>query len=324
MDGEHPASTRHRQKHKKTMPNDAPSCQRNATEQNNQRPMETTTLQNLKKKLIRELPFFPNNKETLQELEKQHTGDVLLHYLHWKTRLVPARPRKVQVAPEVTNDKRWKKARTGATEFLDKIRRGDDITPHLSKRIHQYGYTPSQRIRSGEVDSWIDKDQLLNTTGLHHFHLGMNIQTTGLSERTDEVLFAHVSRDKFHAIGIFDHSVFKQPCDNEESSKERKRLWELHRKYSSIGIPEGSAFLSNPIMCSGHPLQVVRSADIYWQIICENDKKLQEIAFAKELYANKNSPPPKKFKLEWYVHGLDLGILDKRNNCLFILIQGPT
>ena len=66
---------------------------------------ESKRIKSFKSRLIKELPFFPNNKETLSDLESQNLNSILIHYLHWKTRLVPARFRKVQIAPEVTADK---------------------------------------------------------------------------------------------------------------------------------------------------------------------------------------------------------------------------
>ena len=161
-------------------------------------------IKKLKDNLIKELPFFPNDKETLEELKNQDINNVLLHYIHWKTRLVPARVRKVQIAPDVTADRRWRNLKENINSLLKKVRNGEDLTPYLSKRAHKNGYTPRQRIVDGEADSWDDKDQILNTKGFHHFHLDMELETSGLSKRTDDVLFAHVTRDSFHAVGIFD------------------------------------------------------------------------------------------------------------------------
>lgn len=286
--------------------------------------METSTrIKNLRESLIKELPFFPNDKATLTELERQDLNEILIHYLHWKTRLVPPRPRKTQLAPEVTSDKRWKSLKEGISGLLRKIRNGEDVSPYLSKRAHSYGYTPASRVRNGEVDSWEDKDQLLNTKGFHHFHLNMNIQSTGLSERTDDVLFAFVSRDKFHAIGIFNHSVFDGPTEDGSMSAERSRMWGIHEKYTTFEMLPGSAYISSPIMSSGHPMYLIRMSDYYASLIRDYDKKLDDRLFVNELYEKGKRPPPPKFKFEWHINGLDLGILDKRTNVLFNLHNGP-
>lgn len=278
---------------------------------------ETKRIRNLKTRLIQELPFFPNNRETLIDLESQSINGVLLHYLHWKTRLVPTRKRKIQIAPEVTADKRWKELKNGINSLLDKIRNGEDVQPYLSKRAHSYGYTPSHRVRSGAVDSWEDKDQILNTKGFHHFHLNMNVQPTGLSGRTDDVLFAYVSRDAFHAIGIFNHSVFDPVDENGKLSDERSRMWKLHEKHVTLGMEPGTGFMSNPIMTSGHPMYLVRMADYYDEIIREYDSKLDDREYVNSLYDQGKLAHPSKYNFEWHIIDLDLCIYDKKTKVQF-------
>lgn len=283
---------------------------------------ETKRIKKLRAALIKELPFFPNDKATLSELEGQSLNGVLIHYLHWKTRIVPPRQRKVQIAPEVTSDKRWKYLKIGINGLLDKVRNGEDIYPYHSQKAHKNGYTPAQRVRDGEVDSWEDKDQLLNTKGFHHFHLNMNVQSTGLSERTDDVLFAFVSRDNFHAIGIFDHDVF-EPVDNSRNmTSERERMWRLHEQYAILGMEPETVYMSNPITTSGHPLYLIRMADYYAQIIREYDLKLDDRLFVNSLYDQGKLSHPNKYNFEWRMDALDLGVFDKKTNVLFNIHKG--
>lgn len=283
---------------------------------------ESKRIRKLKENLIKELPFFPNDKETLNELKEKGLNDILINYLHWKTRLIPTRIRRVHLAPEVTSDKRWKSLRQGINGLLDKVRKGIDISPHLSMRAHKDGYTPLQRVKDGLADSWDDKDQLLNTKGFHHFHLSMNIQNSGLSERTDDVLFAYVSRDIFHAVGIFNHSVFDSADINGQMSAERTRMWGLHEKHVTFGMAPGTAYISHPIATSGHPLYLVRMCDYYAKIIRDNDKKLDERSFVNTIYEEGGLTAPSKFDFEWHLNGLDLGFLDKKTKTLFNLHKG--
>lgn len=88
---------------------------------------DSKRLVKLKNELIKKLPFFPNDKNTLQKLEGQSLNDVMIHYLHWQTRQVPARPRRVQIAPEVTADKRWKSLKSNIYDLLEKVRKGEDL-----------------------------------------------------------------------------------------------------------------------------------------------------------------------------------------------------
>lgn len=283
---------------------------------------ETKRIAKFKSQLIKDLPFFPNDRTTLIELEGKNLSDVLFHYMHWKTRIVPTRKRRVQIAPEVTADKRWKLLKEGINGLLDKVRNGQDIYPYHSERAHSKGYTPAQRIRDGQADSWEDKDQLLNTKGFHHFHLNMNVQSTGLSERTSDVLFAFVSRDKFHAIGIFDHDVFEPVDSNGNMTLERRRMWALHEKHATLGMKPGTAYFSNPITSSGHPLYLGRLADYYARIIREIDPKLDDRVYVNSLYAQGKLPPPKKYNFEWQMADLDLTVLDRKTNVLFSIHKG--
>lgn len=279
-------------------------------------------IKSLKKQLIKELPFYPNDNATKVELEGQGLNGVLVHYLHWKTRIVPPRPRKVHIHPEVTSDKRWKNLKEDVYELFKKVSLGENLLPYLSKRAHSYGYTPKQRIIDKEVNSWDDKDQLLNTAGFHHFHLNMNIQNTGLSERSDEVIFAQVSRSDFHAVGIFNHSVFDHVDDSGNITAERSRMWELYKKNLNIGMEPGAVYISHPIMMSGHPLYIVETGDFYARIIREYDKNLDDRLFVNDLYVRGKLQTPKSYNFEWQINALDLCIFDKKTSTLFSLHQG--
>lgn len=283
---------------------------------------EPRRIKGLKSLMIKELPFFPNDRETLLELEGKGLSGVLFNYLHWKTRIVPPRPRKIQIAPEVTADKRWKDVRCGVYGLLEKVRRGEDIYPYHSIRAHKNGYTPIQRIRDGEVDSWGDKDQILNTKGFHHFHLDMRVQSSGLSVRTSEVLFAYVSRDTFRAVGIFDHSVFENSGGGGFLTLERTRMWELHEKYATFGMPPGAVYISNPITTSCHPVYLRRMSDFYAKTIMGMDPKLDDRVFVNGLYDQVGLSYPNKFNFEWNINGLDLGVFEKRTGVCFVVHKG--
>lgn len=283
---------------------------------------ESNSIKKFKDQLIKELPFFPNDKSTLIELQSKSLNGVLIAYLHWKTRIVPPRPRKIQISPEVTADPRWKSLKSGINSLLEKVSNGEDIYPYHSLRAHKEGYTPVKKIENENFDFWKDKDQLLNTKGFHHFHLNMEIQSTGLSKRTDDVLFALVSRDTFRAIGIFSHNVFESLDNSGNITNERKRIWKLHEKYVIHSMAFESAYISNPIMISGHPIYLIQMCNDYAEIIKENDPKLVDRLFINSLFEEANLPYPEKYKLEWKMDNLDLLLFDKRNNVEFSLHEG--
>lgn len=282
---------------------------------------ESKRIFNFKNKLIKELPFFPNNNETLKDLKSQGLNEILIHYLHWKSRIIPARPRAVMLSASITADKRWKFLKSEVKLFLDKIRIGEDVTPYISSRVRSHGYTPRSRIRNGEASSWDDKDQLLNTKGFHHFHLDMRVQNSGLSNRTADVLFARVSRDKFLALGIFDHSVF-EPSTGDLMTSERERMWRLHEQHEQFGMIPGTIYMSNPIATSGHPIHIVTMGDYYASLIREIDTKLVDRVYVNSIYEQASITPPAKFEFEWRLDGLDLIAFDKKTSISFRIHSG--
>lgn len=97
-----------------------------------------------------------------------------------------------------------------------------DLTPHLSLSPNTRGYSLAARTPGATTEErWSDKDQLLNRMNYHHFHLGKSIEAAGHAARTDDLLFAEVSRDAFKVVAIFSHEVF------DTNSEERRRLTKL-------------------------------------------------------------------------------------------------
>ena len=168
---------------------------------------ESKRIEYLRAEIIKVIPKFPNTKETKKKLHEASLAELLLHYLSWMSRYVSIKPRKIIIEPSLTRDKRWAELKEQIENFLHKARTGENLTPHLSIQPHSKGYTPAAGEKGPDVDRWADKDFFLNAMGYHHFHLGTKIEPKGHVERTNEVLFAKVSRDTFSAIGIFGHSV---------------------------------------------------------------------------------------------------------------------
>ncbi len=159
--------------------------------------------------------------------------------------------------------------------------------------------------------------------GYHHFHLGLSTEPKGFVTRTNDLLFAKVSRDSFTVLAIFDHSVFDMNFSTGTMTMERERLWSLFEEHSSRGLPPGSVYAPAMITTSGHSLHLVRLADNYSYIIREIDPKLDDIAYIQEMYQSAGIACPKKPKLPWHLNCLDLGLLDSSSNTFFILKYGP-
>lgn len=277
---------------------------------------EPPRIKKLRRFLINAIPRVPNNKASLQHMEGKHLADLLIDYIHWRSRYVGERPRTISLEPAAQADPRWSAHAAAIKAFLDKVERGDDLTPHLSIEPHTRGYAPAARAPGATPDDrWSDKDFLLNVMGFHHFHLGTATQRRGHVDRTDDLIFAEVRRDTFKVIAIFDHDVF------DKGSAERMRLWTLHESIITRGVGPGTVVVTAMIATSGHPVHVVRYAQHCARTIRKIDPNLDDPEYVKSLY----TPPeeaPAKSKLSWRFWHLDLGVYDAAKPGILIFKKG--
>jgi hypothetical protein len=271
--------------------------------------------------LAKQIPKFPNNKASLQALQAKPLGQMLIHYANWAIRYVPPRPRTVVVEPSALDDPRWNSLAPAIQRLLTKIRDADDLTPHLSLQPHRRGFTPAASRTGPDVDRWADKDMLLNVMGYHHFHFDAAPHN---QMRSDDVLFAHVTRDTFTAVGVFDHRVFEPPDPARPMTHERNRLWQVFEERTTRGAPAGTIVLQSMIARSGHPVHLVSAAAKYARKIANIDPQLGTRDYVQKLYHQAGIPAPAKPRLRWHMNFLDLGLLEDETGKFFILIKGPT
>jgi hypothetical protein len=188
-------------------------------------------------------------------------ASLMIVFLSWQMRFVRQGKRTIAIRQSASQDPRWKSLKPQITQFLKKVESGDDLSPHLSLGAWREGYTPAAQQIGAAVDRWDDKDFLLNVMGFHHFHLGTKLEKKGFVERTDEVLFAFVTRTTFDVLGIFDHSVFE------------------NHDPSAMPAPPGSYVIANMISLSGHQTGIVMLAQRYARWIKELDPKLDDREF---------------------------------------------
>lgn len=276
--------------------------------------VESKTIKKLKNELIKTMPYFPNTKEVKEELENQSWSSVLFHYLNWSARLIPTRKRKVAIKPYLTMDPRWPECEADVFRILTKASSGQDLTDHLSNSVLSKGYTPKEYILC-QNDSWLDKDQILNTKGFYHLHL-----KSGKSNKGNIVLFVQVTREKLTAVALFDHSVFES--GSPVLSPERERMWRIYNDIISADLAPGSVYMSHPITTSGHPIFLHSMTQQYIHVIQQVDNRLNDPAFHIELYEGNEHPMPKKPKFCWHLNGLDLGVYESKSQHFFIYRYG--
>lgn len=138
--------------------------------------------------------FFSDWVEMLKDILSNHWSynissisddEIPLFYFNAKDRRPEKKVRELILAdsfvcPQELNE--------GWEKLKKKVEDGEDLTPNLSKLI--------KKIKN--------KDSMLNDWGVHHFHLGEDMEDSFI-KRTGPLLFALLVDDNFYAIGIFDH-----------------------------------------------------------------------------------------------------------------------
>ncbi len=273
--------------------------------------------------LIKSIPCFPNDRATRTTLGGKHLTDLLITFVAWRLRHVRQVRRTVSGRERLASDPRMMGLTPNLDAFIKTVEDGEDLTPYLSLGAIKEGYTPAAE-GSGPEENWADKDFLLNVMGLHHFHLGMTREAKGHAARTNEVLFASVTRDTFEIIGLFDHDAFERKDDGTMTS-ERARLWATYDARQAANTLPGQlsigGFNGLGITMSSHPVAVVRAAQEHARIIREVEPRLDDPAYVRSLYPADNIP--KKPKLRWCYNNLDLGLYDERTSFFGILCKGP-
>ena len=147
--------------------------------------------------MVAAIPCFPDTAAVRAELAAFPLATLIITYLNWARRLVPARPRSLTFAPSF-----WKgltcEQENAVHDLADNIRRGEDLTPYLSDRAEKEGYAPKRAARKGP--DWAAKDFALNSWGVHHVHL----KPSG----SRELLYALFSRESALALMLGDHKSF--------------------------------------------------------------------------------------------------------------------
>lgn len=150
-------------------------------------------------------------RHLLGELGRDASGDLtgatlaslVITYLNWRSRFIPARPRDVHLATELVASSKYTKHRVAVDELVRKMHAGEDLTPHLSRAVAT-AYVP-QAFRPPKRHRRADLDLLVAEWDIHHLHVSTTIADDGFVERGDDLLFGHFAEHDAYLIGIFPH-----------------------------------------------------------------------------------------------------------------------
>jgi hypothetical protein len=276
----------------------------------------STRVQAFRNDIISTIPKVPNNRQAIADLNKQRTGRLILALLTWRMRLIPMKPRMVRVWSGGVRPWEFAAAKPRLQSFLSKVEAGQDLTPHLSKLVNTRGIVlpgASPAAHRQDIDGVLIRD------GLHHFHIGMK-GPANPKGRSAALIFAEVLEKDFRIVALSDHDAFKM------GKPEHMRFFEICQAYIAKDVPAGQAFMSRPVMLSGHAADLVWFSDRCEMEIERLDTHLDDPEFIARLYyacpvgsSDYRFPGPAKPVLAWHFEDMQFGMFDKKAGVFFCL-----
>jgi hypothetical protein len=273
-------------------------------------------IQTFRNSMINVLPRAPNDRVSHKALEAMPTRRVILAFLTWRMRLIPAKPRTVRLWSRGVTPLQFQTTKSRLLPLLKKVEAGKDLTPHLSNLVKTKGIILPG---ANPADRGKDIDMILTRHGLHHFHVGIAAPSNPRG-RSGSLVFAEVLDKEFRIIAISDHRAF------ERGSPEQLRFFGICHSYMAKDIPPGQAFMPNPVMASGHSMLVTLFADRCEAEIDRLDPLLDDPEFIDRLYHDqpilRDGQPvarPMNLSLAWYFDDLKFGILEKQTMVFFCI-----
>lgn len=131
-------------------------------------------------------------------------SDLLHAYGNWRARQVSARPRRVHWSTELENSPASEEHAEALALIASQIESGEDLTPRLSKSSREV-------LHPGGLDGVAhhrrrDRDLLRSDWGIHHLHLGLDLEQNGFFiKRTNDLLFAIFKPDDAYLLNVYPH-----------------------------------------------------------------------------------------------------------------------
>jgi len=267
--------------------------------------------------MIKMLPRAPNTGASREDLRAMPTHRLILAFVTWRMRLIPAKPRAVRFWSGGVTPSQVEAAKRKLQPFLKKVAAGKDLTPHLSDLVNKKGIVLPG---ANPADKRKDIDMVLTRQGLHHFHIG--IAASGNRKgRSRSLVFAEVLEKEFRIVTIADHRAFQQ------GSAQQLAFFRICMSYMAKDVPPGQGFMPNPVMSSsGHSMVVVVFAAKCEDEVQRLDPLLDDPAFIDKLYDDqpilgdgKPVARPANPSMAWYFEDLRFGILDRQTMVFFCI-----
>ncbi|WP_209369598.1 hypothetical protein [Priestia megaterium] len=131
------------------------------------------------------------NKLGYRQIQKKDTHNLLAALFNVQDKTVSVKRRRVYISEELKVKEVEEPYNDYLKQIRNKFKNGKDINPHLS----------------GGSTKLYKKDPLLYDWGIHHLHLNNKLNSKGLIERSDYLLFFILKEDVVYFIDVSKHKL---------------------------------------------------------------------------------------------------------------------
>lgn len=281
-------------------------------------------------------------KEARAELHSFPLPSLLIHYLNWRDRIVPVRPRTVTTWDRFLVDKRTSNHWAAVNAHVERIVAGEDLTPYLSQDIARSGYVRSRASKGKRPGvEWGDKDYALNACGFHHLHLSDVILSSGWARRTKELLYASFDRSSVFFLMVGDHKSFDDGTlaqavaemragsrssilggastgSEGRDHSERNKL-QRHGFATTMTVGDKVVFgamistAGTSTLHSVHVTKIMRTIE-------EPERRADDADFHQTLFESAPQNCPARPDFVWRMHNCDVGLLERTTGTFFTIL----
>lgn len=284
------------------------------------------------------------NAAARHAIQKMTEFELVACYLNWRRRMITPQPRRLIESAKFAITKQNPGHAESLTTLLAKIQNGDNLIPHLSKRVLNV-YT--HRANPKPLRRRPDLDLLLNDWGIHHLHLSteMDPKNPGFVKRDGPLMFAIFYPDRVYLIDILGHDdfendhLFRVIVENWPNDGLAIKLKGIlpgsapTAQERSMGRSAGLAMMVNigghaympgltgSLTSAGTSVSNTFEANEFINRIIETETACKNLDFVKKLYADAGlkCPSHPELRLASLVNGW--GVVDGRTNDLLYRIR---
>lgn len=172
----------------------------------------------------------------------QDPSKICCTYFNAARRRIAPRPRRILISREFSCPLAYL---SGLQLLEDKVRGGQDLTPHLSRKI---------------LESDFD-DPILNDWGIQHFHLGRTHDKRGLTRGTPYILLARVTNDEFYMIDVVGHDLWHHRRYVDILHSNWPRSIEPWKCSGALGLSDAPSDEAVKMLRTGHVNYMVQTED---------------------------------------------------------------